>query len=345
LGFTQFVKAVIVSAEYRFSQFQGTDRMNFFFPEPSAVATRPGPIIEWEETHCYLCGSDQWTPLVEAPDQAAKSEGLWFAVVQCKRCGLCFTNPRPSPSSIGQFYHADYEPHQPRKLSKQAWFGPPLNSRKRRHRDRRLELPWHGQGRLLDFGCGRGSFMQRMHERGWKVTGLDFSARAVHRIQNHLGLPTLLGSLPHPELAPKSFDVITMWQSLEHVHHPQEILRQANELLVSAGRLFVAVPNIDSQAFRWFGPAWYGLDLPRHLTHFSPVTLQVMIERAGFQVLSVRMVRHSSWLRASARLTCRFPSKARWRRLLVNRFVSRLAAWYSYWMGQSDCIVVEAVKS
>jgi len=70
-----------------------------------------------------------------------------------------------------------------------------------------------------------------------------------------------------------------------------------------------------------------------------------MIERAGFQVLSVRMVRHSSWLRASARLTCRFPSKARWRRLLVNRFVSRLAAWYSYWMGQSDCIVVEAVKS
>src|SRR5260370_25639395 len=98
-----------------------------------------------------------------------------------------------------------------------------------------------------------------------------------------------------------------MGQWLEHVHDPQEGVRQAHDLLVSGGKLVVAVPNIDSQAFRWFGPAWYGLDVPRHLTHFSPVTLQVMMERAGFLVRSVRMVRHSRWLRASARLPRRFP--------------------------------------
>jgi SAM-dependent methyltransferase len=183
-----------------------------------------------------------------------------------------------------------------------------------------------------------------MHERGWQVTGLDFSALAVHRIRSGLGLPALLGSLPHPELAPKSFDVITMWQSLEHVHDPQEVVCQSHELLVPGGKLVVAVPNIDSQAFRWFGPAWYGLDLPRHLTHFSPVTLQVMMERAGFQVRSVRMVRHSSWLRASARLTHRFPFKPYWRRWLIYKAMSRLATWYSYCTRQSDCIMATAEK-
>ena len=114
---------------------------------------------------------------------------------------------------------------------------------------------------------------------------------------------------------------------------------------MGGGRLFVAVPNIDSQAFRWFGQAWYGLDLPRHLTHFSPVTLQVMIERAGFQVVKVRMVRHSSWLRASARLTRRFPFKPRWRRFMTNKSLSQLATWYGYWTRQSDCMMVEALKN
>ena len=183
-----------------------------------------------------------------------------------------------------------------------------------------------------------------MHQRGWRVTGLDFSAQAVHQIRSNLGLPVLLGSLPHPELAPESFDVVTMWQSPEHVHDPQAVLRQAHELLVSGGRLVVAVPNIDSQAFRWFGPAWYGLDLPRHLTHFSPITLQVMMERAGFQVQSLCMVRHSNWLRASARLTRRFPFKPHWRRWLTNKAISRLATWYGYWTRQSDCIMATAEK-
>jgi SAM-dependent methyltransferase len=315
--------------------------MTFFIPEQSAVADQQGTVIEWEETACHLCGSRKWSQLVEAPDQAAGGVGLWFAVVQCKRCGLCFTNPRPSRGSIGQFYHPEYTPHRSkdRTNSKTSLGFLP----RRRHRER-FEPRWHGRGRLLDFGCGAGSFLERMHERGWSVTGLDISAAAVNQIQAGLGLPVLLGSLPHPELAPDSFDVITMWQSLEHVHDPQVVLRQAHELLVAGGKLYVAVPNIDSLPFRWFGPAWYGLDLPRHLTHFSPVTLQVMMERAGFRVRKIRMIRHSSWLRASAQLTRRFPLRPGWRRWLTAKSASRLATWYSYWVRQSDCILAQAVK-
>ena len=95
---------------------------------------------------------------------------------------------------------------------------------------------------------------------------------------------------------------------------------------------------------RHFGAHSWILDLPRHLTHFSPITLQVMMERAGFRVRKVRMIRHSSWLRASAQLTQRFPLKPGWRRWLSAKSASRLATWYSYWTRQSDCILAQAVK-
>ena len=318
--------------------------MAFFLPLQPAVEDQSRPNVKWEEPACLLCGSRKWSPLVEAPDQAVEGGGLWFVVVQCNRCGLCFTNPRPSATSMAQFYNAEYLPHQIRNRprSKRSPFG--LLSQGQRQRGRQLNLRWHGRGRLLDFGCGTGSFLERMHQHGWNVTGLDISAFAVNQIRSGLRLPVLLGSLPHPELAPESFDVITIWQSLEHVHDPQAVLRQAYELLVAGGKLFVSVPNIDSLPFRWFGPAWYGLDLPRHLTHFTPVTLQVMVKRAGFRVRKVRMIRRSSWLRASARLTRRFPLKARWRRWLTNKPASRLVTWYSFWTRQSDCILLQAVK-
>src|SRR5438445_11266107 len=70
--------------------------MSFFLPEPATIADKTEPVIEWEETDCLLCGSRKWSQIVEAPDPGADGAGLWFAVVQCQRCGLCFTNPRPS---------------------------------------------------------------------------------------------------------------------------------------------------------------------------------------------------------------------------------------------------------
>jgi SAM-dependent methyltransferase len=159
-----------------------------------------------------------------------------------------------------------------------------------------------------------------------------------------LGLPALLGSLPHADLRPRTFDVVTMWHSLEHVHDPMTALREAYRLLAPGGRLLVAVPNIDSLAFRWFGSAWYGLDLPRHLTHFAPWTLQLMLERVGFRVGPIRMVRHSDWLRCSARLACGSPRGPHWRRWLTGKLPSRLATWYGYLTRQSDCIMVSADK-
>ncbi len=300
-----------------------------------ARALPPARTLEWQDVDCPLCAGGRRDILLEAPDLSPGSSGLWFAVVRCRDCGLAFTNPRPSPATIGQFYPEVYRPHRAPKRNR------PSRSRGRKERQ---TLPWHGEGRLLDFGCGGGSYLRCMHSLGWQVTGLDLSAVAVERVRSDLGLHALVGTLPHPLLGPASFDVITMWHSLEHVHDPLTVLREARRLLAPGGRLLVAAPNLDSLPFRWFGPAWYALDLPRHLTHFTPRTLDLMLRRAGFRTGPVRMVRHSDWMRASARLAARVAPAARWPRWLACKPVSRLAACYAHLRGQSDCMMVTAER-
>jgi SAM-dependent methyltransferase len=314
-----------------------------YFPR-AVVAPQPadGLAIEWEESACLLCDGRDQKCLIEGPDTAPGSKPLWFAVVQCQECGLCFTNPRPSPASMARFYPpAAYPPYRRyRKLSWPSWLAPVL----RLFRDDLHYPSPHGNGRLLDFGCGAGTFLQRMKDLGWQETGIDISANTVARLRSELGLRVLAGSLPHPALEPQSFEIITMWQSLEHVHQPRQVLRAAWQLLVPGGRLLVAVPNIDSLPYRLFGPCWYGLDLPRHLTHFTPMTLALMLERTGFRVGPIRMVRHPKWLRVSAERALASRRVPYWHRWLATTPGARLASWYSCLTRQADCILATALK-
>ncbi len=202
-------------------------------------------------------------------------------VAQCHACGLCYTNPRPSMAGMNAFYPADYVPHElpgNRRLKQPRWWHRVPFVRNRHDRLRKQLRP-SGKARLLDFGCGSGSFLLRMRNQGWQVTGLDVSETVVERLRSTFSLHAFTGSLPHPALESGTFDVITMWQSLEHVHQPLETLTAAKELLAPGGQLIIAVPNIDSLAFRLFGTAWNGLDLPRHLVHFTPHTLRLMLQR------------------------------------------------------------------
>src|SRR5262245_10274930 len=316
-----------------------------FPPRGSALLADADSNIDWDETTCLLCGGESWSPLVEAPDPTRERVGRWFMVVQCRDCGLCFTNPRPAPVSIAQFYCDDYRPHRPihadsaRTRWWQRWA--PLA---RLHYWRK-SVPLHGEGRLLDFGCGGGAFLLRMRRQGWNVVGVDASAAVVQQLRDRFGLAALAGSLPHPELVDESFDVITMWQALEHTHQPLDVLRAAHALLAPSGKLIASVPNIDSLAFRWFGQAWNGLELPRHLVHFDPWTLRLMLHRAGFRQIRIRMQRRSGWLRDSARRAVELHPRVNWpRRRLQGRTLSNLAGWYAYLTGQSDCMIAEAIK-
>jgi hypothetical protein len=115
---------------------------------------------------------------------------------------------------------------------------------------------------------------------------------------------------------------------------------------VPGGRIAITVPNIDSLPFHWFGADWFGLDVPRHLTHFSPETLTRMLAVAGFQVGGVYPIRHHSWLRHSAaRAAQRSKTATLWRRLLRVRTVASLAGWYSFLRRRANCILAVGVKT
>jgi SAM-dependent methyltransferase len=210
--------------------------------------------------------------------------------------------------------------------------------------ERRGLLPWPKPGRLLDFGCGGGSYLCEMAARGWQVTGMDSSIQTVQSIREQYGFDVVAGTLPHPDLTPGSFDVITMWQSLEHVSEPLEVLRAAYELLVSGGKLIVAVPNFESLSAEWFGENWYGLDLPRHLTHFVPGTLSEMLQTSGFRVSAMRSWVHADWLRSSAGQAIASGKRGLRTNLLHWKPLSRLMAWYSHLRGRPDSIVAVAER-
>jgi len=292
----------------------------------------------WEESPCPLCGEASATPKLEAADPTpAEGVGLRFLVVRCAHCQLSYTNPRPMDHDIGRFYPANYKPHRrPRKIAQarkhRGWFG-------RKCPERKGLLPWPGVGRLLDFGCGSGSFLRRMADQGWDVVGLDAAVGAVNNVREELGLRAFEGSLPHPQLHPGTFEIVTLWHSIEHVHDPVAILREAYKLLVPGGKIIIACPNIESWAFERFGASWFGLDLPRHLTHFSPTTLSLAMQTAGFRIETRRSIRHSDWLRNSARAAAITDPNDTLAKLLSWKPLAKVAAWCVHNVGGSDCLL------
>jgi 2-polyprenyl-3-methyl-5-hydroxy-6-metoxy-1,4-benzoquinol methylase len=318
-----------------------------------------GPTWQLEEVACDYCGSTEADILLRGRDRVHGLPGE-FNIVVCRQCGLARTNPRPTVDSLGAAYPETYAPHRasqvaadpPRGMLRWALVnrrGYPIGRRSSGTvrallapagavvlaRRRALGYPpYQGEGRLLDFGCGVGGYVAKMAAAGWKAEGIDASPQAV-RLGREAGLTIHEGTLPGVDLAPGSFDVITMWQALEHVPSPKATLRAARDLLKPDGRLMVVVPRLDSREARWFGPRWFALELPRHLTHFTRETLRRHLEAAGFEVEWVYGIRRPAVIRRSfAHLA---DETGRWvhRRLAHSRVVAGLLGWLALAAGGS----------
>ena len=210
-----------------------------------------------------------------------------FTVVQCHVCGLMRTNPRPTPRAITFYYPEDYGPHRGRSstydaASKHIYGFWKAATRKILDTDSRKAPPLK-PGRMLEIGCASGSFLARMAARGWHVEGLENSARVAEDARA-LGYFVRTGRLEHVPDPTELFDLVVGWQVLEHLHNPLSALEKLRCWTRPGGWLAISVPDASTWELRIFAANWYGLDLPRHLFHFTPRTLTAVLAKSGWKV-------------------------------------------------------------
>ena len=151
-----------------------------------------------------------------------------------------------------------------------------------------------GKGHILDVGSGTGAFASEMALHGWYVTGLepDEAAREVAMKEYQIDLKNIDQFF---QLPVESFDAITLWHVLEHVHELSSYVQQLKTLLKEKGRLIIAVPNYTSKDAAIYKESWAAYDVPRHLYHFSPRSMQVLMEKHGLQILQHKPMWYDSF--------------------------------------------------
>lgn len=234
----------------------------------------------FESAACTFCGSGDAQPLFEGPDRLLYLPGE-FRVVRCAHCGLLRQDPRPTPETIAFYYPPEYEPYsvaideEPSRLRR--WdrrYG-------MRKRQRAIERRCPG-GRLLDVGCATGNFLYEMARTGhWQVEGVEPNAKAAAYGREHLGLTIHADELTNVELPAAAYDVITMWNVLEHLHAPVENLQAVARLLKPGGWFIFSIPNLASWERRLLGKYWMGWELPRHLLYPSAGQMGTQLRKMG----------------------------------------------------------------
>jgi 2-polyprenyl-3-methyl-5-hydroxy-6-metoxy-1,4-benzoquinol methylase len=270
---------------------------------------------------CPVCNGTNIMAVLQVKDFTVSSE--MFEVWHCNTCTARFTQNIPPAEQIGRYYKAEaYVSHTDTKKGLvNRLYHLVRNYTLQTKRLLIQKATGLAKGALLDVGAGTGAFAATMQQAGWAVTGLepDDTARTNALTQHNLNLqnPETLFTLPA-----NSFDAITLWHVLEHVHELHRYLAAFNALLKANGVLIIAVPNYTSGDASSYQQYWAAYDVPRHLYHFSPQSMDVLAGQHGFTIESYKPMWFDSFYVAMLSEQCKNGKdnlvKAVWNGLLSN---------------------------
>lgn len=267
-----------------------------------------------EAVPCGICGSNQFRDLFRARDYVYGIKGEW-PVVQCVNCGVVLLNPRIPHAHIGDVYPGDYYTNEPTiDVEKRTWrrvakdivlehcFGykfsdnHPLHYRllgwsilpftSRWAIARKFIYPAKSM-RVLDIGCGNGQMLSEYKHLGWKTYGLEVNPTAA-KFAQQTGHEVFIGVLDDANYPNDYFTAVTLWDSLEHIHNPGEIVRKICRITEPGGRIYVSVPNYGSWYGRTLRDKWFMFTAPLHYYHYTQTTLTKLLTQSGFGDIQIR---------------------------------------------------------
>ena len=218
---------------------------------------------------CNICAKDLKIRFAEVADAQT---GDKFSILACDDCGVAQTSPVPDDLS---FYYADY--HGGRHGGSADFCA----GRRVRWLEQSAAENKNSARKVLDIGCGEGTFLQRAKRRNWQCVGVELDREGLKNSDLEIYETIATVKDAHGE---NSFAAITLWHVLEHLEHPRESLKEIYELLVPDGKLLIAVPDAAGFQAKIFGKDWLHLDVPRHLYHFNFQSLEMLLRQHGFQI-------------------------------------------------------------
>lgn len=236
---------------------------------------RPEERVPVRVTACPVCRGREAEPRYTIRE-------LDFKLVTCTVCGLGRLDPLPDADTIRSFYPPEYYGVTGAK------FVPVIESLIRivgARQARSLTRGLATKSRVLDIGCGRGVLLKTLAEMGFETHGFEISETAAVGADPRAQI-RIASSLAEARYPGRYFDSVVLWHVLEHLPDPRETLLEIRRIMRRGARLAVAVPNFSSIQSRWAGPAWFHLDLPRHLYHFPRHGLERLLADCGFECVS-----------------------------------------------------------
>jgi SAM-dependent methyltransferase len=248
--------------------------------------------------------------------------------LRCESCGIAYLEPSPSASELDSYYNTFFRVDrdaQARKIGRQS--APLLEML-------RELLP--EKGKLLEIGCSYGHFLSRARQDGWEVEGVEISREAADWGRMKFDIPILTGTLEGASAAlSPPYDAIVMLHVVEHSPDPKRLVLLAKELLRPKGIVVIKTPNSLSWIARFSGRTWEWLTPPAHIYLFSPVSVRILLEGVGFQVVSISTQRgdaHNTLFEIARSVTKKIyggraetpspeslpPSKRRWYRCIED---------------------------